>query len=81
MKFPSNTNTDYVYWDDANELVQRLRLLMASERSGHTGHKNEILSIEKEQCDVVLSYKYTVYFVYMNMDKYGKHQSTIKVQK
>ena len=39
---------DYVYWDDANELVDRLRLLLASRDAGHTGHDNEIASIVEE---------------------------------
>jgi hypothetical protein len=41
-------NTDYVYWDNANELVDRLRLLVASMNAGHTGHNNEIISIIEE---------------------------------
>lgn len=39
---------DYVYWDDPNELVERLRLLLASRQAGHSGHKNEIVSIIEE---------------------------------
>ncbi|XP_055842789.1 uncharacterized protein LOC129913576 [Episyrphus balteatus] len=39
---------DYVYWDNPNELVDRLRLLIASETSGHNNHKNEINSIVEE---------------------------------
>lgn len=38
----------YVYWDDVNELVDRLRLLMASKLAGHTGLDNEIASIIEE---------------------------------
>lgn len=41
-------NTDYVYWDNVNELVDRLRLLVASMIAGHTGHNNEIISIVEE---------------------------------
>lgn len=41
-------NTDYVYWDNVNELVDRLRLLVASMMAGHTGHNNEIISIIEE---------------------------------
>lgn len=45
----SNTNkTDYIYWDDPNELVERLRLLLSSQNAGHTGHTNEIISIIEE---------------------------------
>lgn len=38
----------YVYWDDINELVDRLKLLFASKEAGHTGHSNEIASIVEE---------------------------------
>jgi hypothetical protein len=36
------------YWDDPNELVDRLRLLVSSTSAGHTGHNNEIISILEE---------------------------------
>ncbi|CAG18160.1 unnamed protein product [Bracoviriform congregatae] len=39
---------DYVYWDDPNELVDRLRLLMASQAAGNPSHTNEIMSIIEE---------------------------------
>lgn len=39
---------DYVHWDNPNELVERLKLLIASQRAGHTGHTNEIVSIIEE---------------------------------
>jgi hypothetical protein len=48
MTFTPNAAIDYVHWDDPNELVARLRLLTASQRSGHTGHTNEIVSIVEE---------------------------------
>lgn len=41
-------NTDYVYWDNANELVDRLRLLVMSQNAGNTAHTNEINSIIEE---------------------------------
>lgn len=41
-------NTDYIYWDDPNELVDRLRLLLMSQNAGNTGHTNEINSIIEE---------------------------------
>lgn len=41
-------NTDYVYWDDPNELVDRLKLLFASRDAGNTGLDNEIISIIEE---------------------------------
>ena len=37
-----------VYWNDPNELVDRLRLLLASKAAGNTGLSNEILSIYEE---------------------------------
>lgn len=37
-----------VYWNDPNELVDRLRLLLASQAAGNTGVNNEILSIYEE---------------------------------
>lgn len=44
----SEKPTEYVYWDDVNELVDRLRLLHASKQAGNTSHNNEILSIIEE---------------------------------
>lgn len=40
--------TELIYWNDPNELVNRLRLLVASTLSGNTSHRNEILSIIEE---------------------------------
>lgn len=39
---------DYVYWNNANELVERLRLLIASREAGNQSHSNEIISILEE---------------------------------
>ena len=39
---------DYVYWNDPNELVNRLRLLWLSRIAGNTGVNNEIDSIIEE---------------------------------
>lgn len=44
----SNSPYQYVYWDNVNELVDRLRLLMASQTAGNNSHKNEIMSILDE---------------------------------
>lgn len=44
----TNNKIDYVHWDDPNELVDRLRLLMDSQRVGNSGHTNEIVSIVEE---------------------------------
>lgn len=39
---------NYIYWDDPNELVERLKLLMASKNAGHSNQNNEIISIIEE---------------------------------
>lgn len=44
----TNNPIDYVYWDDPNELVERLQLLVASATAGNTSHTNEINSIVEE---------------------------------
>jgi hypothetical protein len=44
FKEVSNKPIDYVYWNDPNELVNRLRLLVAYQSADHTGHSNEIVS-------------------------------------
>lgn len=41
-------NIDYVHWDDPNELVDRLRLILASQAAGNNSHTNEINSIIEE---------------------------------
>lgn len=41
-------NSTYSYWDDPNELVERLKLLLASHVAGNTGVINEITSIIEE---------------------------------
>jgi len=45
MKLQKN---NLVYWDNPNELVDRLRLLLASKAAGNTGVFNEIISIFEE---------------------------------
>lgn len=47
MSVTSN-KIDYTYWDNPNELVERLKLLVSSSSAGHTGHNNEIISIIEE---------------------------------
>lgn len=42
------SNTDFVYWDDPNELIERLKILIASKDAGNTNHDNEIISIIEE---------------------------------
>ena len=42
------TYSDLTYWDDPNELIERLQLLMASKDAGNNNHDNEIISIIEE---------------------------------
>lgn len=42
------TKPNYIYWDDPNEIVDRLKLLVASQQAGHNNHTNEIVSIIEE---------------------------------
>lgn len=53
---PRGRGVDYVHWNDPNELMERLRLLIGSKRTGHTRHDNEIFSIVEElrEADIVL---------------------------
>lgn len=44
----SSKPIEYVYWDNPNELVDRLRLLIASQSAGNNNHANEINSIIEE---------------------------------
>ena len=39
---------DDIYWDDPKELVDRLRLLLASQAAGNPSYTNEIISIIEE---------------------------------
>lgn len=39
---------EYLFWDDVNELVDRLKLLMASKNAGNTSLDNEIVAIINE---------------------------------
>lgn len=41
----NNKKIEYVPWKNPNTLVDRLRLLLQSQHAGHTGHRNEIISI------------------------------------
>ena len=38
----------YIYFDDPNEIIERLRLITASAAAGNTAHTNEIISIISE---------------------------------
>ena len=43
-----NASVEYRYFDSPNELVDRLRLLLASRESGSSAHENEIIAIFEE---------------------------------
>ena len=36
---------DYIYWNDSNYLVYRLKLLIAAQNADNTGQRNEINAI------------------------------------
>lgn len=46
---------EYVYFDDVNELCERLKLLISSQTAGNTNHTNEIASIIEElrECGII----------------------------
>lgn len=46
---------DYVYWNDPNELLELLRLLLDSQRLGYTEHNNEIVCIV-DSCEKSISF-------------------------
>ena len=52
----SNAPIDYVHWDDPNELVDRLRLLMAEIQAENPSHGNEIQSIIEELREAEIIY-------------------------
>lgn len=52
---------DYKYWDDPNELVDRLRLLVAERSAGNDNHDNEIQAIIEELREAYILYTKNVY--------------------
>lgn len=48
MREVTGHKIDYIYWNDPNELVDRLRLLWLSRQAGNTGVNNEIDAIIEE---------------------------------
>ncbi|XP_028164596.1 uncharacterized protein LOC114355776 [Ostrinia furnacalis] len=69
-------DTDLVYWDDPNELVERLKLLLGSWAAGNTGVNNEIYAIIEElhEAGIIKDIKY------IKLPS-GGFNSTIKLQK
>lgn len=51
----NNNPIQYTHWDDPNELIDRLRLLVASSMAGNNAHHNEIVSIIEElrEADII----------------------------
>ncbi|KAL0883434.1 hypothetical protein ABMA27_016814 [Loxostege sticticalis] len=68
-------DTDLVYWDDPNELVERLKLLLASRAAGNTGLDNEFHAIleEMKEAGIIKEMKY------IRLPS-GKFNSTITLQ-
>ena len=52
----NNKPKEYIYWDNVNELVDRLRLLVASTSAGNNNHNNEIISIIEELHEAQIIY-------------------------
>lgn len=44
----NDNEIEYVYWDDVNEIVDRLRLLYSAKQAGNNSNDNEIQSIIEE---------------------------------
>lgn len=51
-----NELVDYKYWDNPNELVERLKLLVAERSAGNNNHDNEIQSIIEELREAKIIY-------------------------
>ena len=52
----NNSQVQYTHWDDPNELVDRLRILVAERQAGNNSHDNEILSIIEELREAEIIY-------------------------
>lgn len=48
IPYRQNDRIVYTYFDDPNELCERLRLLVSSKAAGNTNHTQEINSIVEE---------------------------------
>lgn len=54
IEFKNTMYPNIIYYDDVNELIDRLRLLHAEKQSGNTGVDNEIISIQEELREIGL---------------------------
>ena len=52
----SNNKIDYLYWDDPNELIDRLRLLIGEREAGNNSLQNEIQAIIEELREAKIIY-------------------------
>ena len=50
------THINYKYWDNPNELVDRLKLLIAERSAGNNNHNNEILALIEELREAKIIY-------------------------
>uniref|UniRef100_UPI001C8F2E3B hypothetical protein n=1 Tax=Klebsiella pneumoniae TaxID=573 RepID=UPI001C8F2E3B len=48
MTWKETKSKDIVYWDDVNELVDRLHRIVVSTETGNRVHTNEIIGIIEE---------------------------------
>ena len=62
MQITKNNKTDYVYFDDPNELVDRLELLVSEKSARNNFQNNEIQSIIEElyECGLIIN-KYALH--------------------
>lgn len=54
IEFKNTMYPNIIYYDDVNELIDRLRLLHAEKQAGNTGVDNEIISIQEELREIGL---------------------------
>lgn len=54
FEFKKMNQANVIYYDDVNELIERLRLLYAEKQAGNTGVDNEIISIKEELREIGL---------------------------
>lgn len=52
----NHQNKEYVFFDDPNEIITRLKLLASSYQAGNLGHTNEIMSILEELRELDIIY-------------------------
>ncbi|XP_041985064.1 uncharacterized protein LOC121737453 [Aricia agestis] len=76
-------DTDLVYWNDPNELVERLKILLASRAAGNTGLDNEVNAIleemkEAEKDDEAVNKEYVDKSVQALKNEMMKIQSNVR---